>query len=85
MDGISASVASAPPQQSVVEAQSPVGGPQVALESLARVSVCSLNQWALDFDGNYRRIAESIRIARQQGAKFRVGVFGSSPIFCMFI
>ncbi|CAE6350078.1 unnamed protein product [Rhizoctonia solani] len=33
----------------------------------------SLNQWALDFQGNYERIMESIRIAKERGATLRVG------------
>ncbi|KAL4066030.1 hypothetical protein V8B97DRAFT_1864885 [Scleroderma yunnanense] len=33
----------------------------------------SLNQWALDFQGNYERIIESIAIARRHGATLRVG------------
>ncbi|KAG8824121.1 glutamine-dependent NAD(+) synthetase [Serendipita sp. 401] len=33
----------------------------------------SLNQWALDFNGNYRRILDSIRIAKERGASLRVG------------
>ncbi|KAI0035304.1 glutamine-dependent NAD synthetase with GAT domain-containing protein [Vararia minispora EC-137] len=33
----------------------------------------SLNQWALDFQGNLDRILESIRIAKQRGASLRVG------------
>jgi NAD+ synthase (glutamine-hydrolysing) len=33
----------------------------------------SLNQWALDFEGNAERVIESIRIARERGAKLRVG------------
>ncbi|KAI9457177.1 hypothetical protein HD554DRAFT_2207240 [Boletus coccyginus] len=33
----------------------------------------SLNQWALDFQGNYERIIESIVIAKQRGATLRVG------------
>ncbi|KDE06383.1 hypothetical protein MVLG_03290 [Microbotryum lychnidis-dioicae p1A1 Lamole] len=37
------------------------------------VATCSLNQWALDFDGNLERILESIRIAKQRGAKLRIG------------
>jgi NAD+ synthase (glutamine-hydrolysing) len=35
--------------------------------------VCTLNQWALDFDGNARRIVRSIEDAKQSGAKFRSG------------
>lgn len=33
----------------------------------------SLNQWALDFEGNAERIIESIRIAKNAGASLRVG------------
>lgn len=33
----------------------------------------SLNQWALDFEGNAERIIESIRIAKKAGASLRVG------------
>ncbi|GJE90327.1 glutamine-dependent NAD(+) synthetase [Phanerochaete sordida] len=33
----------------------------------------SLNQWALDFEGNLERILESIRIAKERGATMRVG------------
>lgn len=31
------------------------------------VATCSLSQWALDFEGNLRRILESIRIAKDKG------------------
>ena len=37
------------------------------------VATCNLNQWANDFDGNLDRIKQSIRMAKQQGAKVRVG------------
>ncbi|KAI8982532.1 hypothetical protein BDB01DRAFT_744138 [Pilobolus umbonatus] len=40
---------------------------------LITVATCSLNQWALDFEGNLQRILESIRIAKKKGAKLRVG------------
>ena len=40
---------------------------------LVTVATCSLNQWALDFHGNTRRIAESIRLAKAAGARYRVG------------
>ena len=33
----------------------------------------SLNQWAMDFEGNAQRIIESIRIAKSRGAFFRTG------------
>ncbi|XP_038125148.1 glutamine-dependent NAD(+) synthetase [Cyprinodon tularosa] len=37
------------------------------------LSTCSLNQWALDFDGNVERILKSIEIAKANGAKYRLG------------
>ncbi|TNM90520.1 glutamine-dependent NAD(+) synthetase isoform X1 [Takifugu flavidus] len=37
------------------------------------VATCSLNQWALDFEGNLRRILQSIEIAKSRGAKYRLG------------
>ena len=37
------------------------------------VATCNLNNWAMDFDGNCSRIVQSIRIAKAQGAKYRVG------------
>ncbi|KAF2642738.1 glutamine-dependent NAD(+) synthetase with GAT domain-containing protein [Massarina eburnea CBS 473.64] len=40
---------------------------------LMKVATCQLNQWALDWVGNLERIKKSIRIAKQQGAKLRVG------------
>ncbi|KAG1358154.1 hypothetical protein G6F62_000962 [Rhizopus arrhizus] len=40
---------------------------------LITVATCSLNQWALDFEGNLKRILESINIAKERGAKIRVG------------
>ncbi|KAF2403210.1 glutamine dependent NAD+ synthetase [Trichodelitschia bisporula] len=40
---------------------------------LITVATCSLNQWALDWEGNVQRIIESIRIAKEAGAKLRVG------------
>ena len=36
------------------------------------VSTCSLNQWALDFDGNRSRILESIALAKAAGSTLRV-------------
>ena len=43
------------------------------LKNRITVATCSLNQWALDFEGNLKRILESIRIAKARGAKLRVG------------
>ncbi|KAJ8249474.1 hypothetical protein GJAV_G00235840 [Gymnothorax javanicus] len=37
------------------------------------LSTCSLNQWSLDFDGNFARILKSIEIAKSRGAKYRLG------------
>lgn len=37
------------------------------------LATCSLNQWALDFEGNCERILASIRQAKAKGAKLRVG------------
>lgn len=37
------------------------------------VATCSLNQWALDWEGNLARIKESIREAKAQGCTLRVG------------
>jgi len=38
-----------------------------------KLAVAQLNQWALDFEGNCERIIESIKIAKEKGATFRVG------------
>ncbi|GAA6035581.1 hypothetical protein JCM8097_004912 [Rhodosporidiobolus ruineniae] len=40
---------------------------------LITVATCSLNQHALDFEGNLDRILQSIRIAKERGAKLRIG------------
>ena len=37
------------------------------------LAVSTLNQWALDFDGNLERILSSIDKARHAGAKYRSG------------
>ncbi|XP_058518678.1 glutamine-dependent NAD(+) synthetase isoform X2 [Ochotona princeps] len=37
------------------------------------VATCALNQWALDFEGNLRRILKSIEIAKSRGARYRLG------------
>ncbi|KAJ8675945.1 hypothetical protein QAD02_011731 [Eretmocerus hayati] len=39
----------------------------------ATVAVCTLNQWAMDFEGNSRRILQSIQIAKEAGATYRSG------------
>lgn len=40
---------------------------------VARLATCNLNQHALDFRGNEERIAQSIRAAKEQGARYRLG------------
>lgn len=37
------------------------------------LATCNLNQWALDFEGNRDRIIQSIVLAKEKGAKMRVG------------
>ncbi|KOB67091.1 putative glutamine-dependent NAD(+) synthetase [Operophtera brumata] len=37
------------------------------------VAVCTLNQWALDFEGNLSRILQSIQEAKEMGALYRTG------------
>ncbi|XP_031244857.1 glutamine-dependent NAD(+) synthetase isoform X3 [Mastomys coucha] len=37
------------------------------------VATCALNQWALDFEGNFQRILKSIQIAKSKGARYRLG------------
>lgn len=39
----------------------------------ATVAVCTLNQWAMDFEGNVERIIQSIEEAKEAGASFRCG------------
>lgn len=41
--------------------------------SLITVATCTLNQWALDFDGNCDRVAQSCREAKEAGATYRLG------------
>ncbi len=40
---------------------------------LATLATCNLNQWALDFSGNFERIIESIQVAKSGGARYRLG------------
>ncbi|XP_013400363.1 glutamine-dependent NAD(+) synthetase-like, partial [Lingula anatina] len=37
------------------------------------VATCSLNQWAMDFEGNMQRILQSIHEAKSKGATYRLG------------
>ena len=38
-----------------------------------KVAVCTLNQWAMDFETNKNNILESLEIARANGCRVRVG------------
>jgi NAD+ synthase (glutamine-hydrolysing) len=40
---------------------------------LVTIATTNLNQWALDFEGNLRRVKQSIIEAKRRGAKYRVG------------
>lgn len=40
---------------------------------LVTVATCNLNQWALDFDGNVKRILISCKEAKEMGATYRLG------------
>lgn len=44
---------------------------------LITVASCSLNQWALNFEGNLARIIESIVKAKQAGASLRGKIFST--------
>ena len=37
------------------------------------ISTCALNQWAMDIAGNYQRILKSIKDAKAQSSKYRLG------------
>lgn len=41
--------------------------------NLATLATCNLNQWALDFEGNLERILLSIEVAKERGARYRLG------------
>ena len=41
--------------------------------SLITVATCTLNQWALDFDGNLERSLKSCQLAKEVGASYRLG------------
>lgn len=43
------------------------------MHSQVILASCSLNQWALDWEGNLARIKASIYIAKAKGASLRVG------------
>ena len=41
--------------------------------NLVTLATCNLNQWALDFEGNLERILLSIEVAKERGARYRLG------------
>ncbi|CAF4958218.1 unnamed protein product [Pieris macdunnoughi] len=47
------------------------------MDRKAVVAVCTLNQWALDFEGNLNRILESIQEEKEMGALYRTGLLAS--------
>jgi len=46
---------------------------QFAEQPIVNLATCNLNQMALDFTGNQRRIIESIKQAKAAGCKYRLG------------
>ena len=48
-------------------------------QRLATLATCNLDQWALDFDGNLKRVISSIERARSDGATYRVRLSSSRP------
>lgn len=40
---------------------------------LVTLATCNLDQWALDFSGNLERVKQSIKIAKEKGARYRMG------------
>ncbi len=41
--------------------------------TIVKIATCSLNQSALDFEGNKRNIIRSIQLAKENGCKIRLG------------
>ena len=42
-------------------------------QRIAKLATCNLDQWAMDFEGNLKRIIKSIEQAKRAGATYRVG------------
>lgn len=47
---------------------------------LVTVATCNLDQLAMDFEGNLKRIVESIQVAKARGATYRVRVYDLEPL-----
>lgn len=43
------------------------------MAEVATLSTVTLNQFALDFEGNKGRILESIKVSKEEGSRFRTG------------
>lgn len=41
-------------------------------QRIVTLATCNLGQWAMDFEGNMKRVIESIKKAREAGASYRV-------------
>ena len=41
--------------------------------TIVKLATCNINQFAMDFQGNLERTKESIRQAKAQGARYRLG------------
>jgi NAD+ synthase (glutamine-hydrolysing) len=55
------------------EAMNPASADYGMAPPIAVIATCTLNQWVLDFEGNKRRILESVKIAKEKGCKYRLG------------
>jgi hypothetical protein len=51
-------------------------------QRVAVLATCSLDQWAMDFEGNLRRIERSIVEARKRGARYRVCRASAAVLLC---
>ena len=44
---------------------------------IATLATCNLDQWAMDFEGNLKRIISSIQQSKARGASYRASSSGS--------
>lgn len=54
-----------------------------ATELCVSLATCNLDQWALDFEGNCKRIIKSIQIAKEKGCVVRNGSELEIPGVCV--
>jgi NAD+ synthase (glutamine-hydrolysing) len=45
----------------------------ICFTRLVKISSCTLNQWAMDFEGNKNRIIQTLKLSKDQGCKIRIG------------